>query len=96
MSFVIATEEPDAFEAQVIRTPVSDWELLAIDRYAAEGRAWTANRTPRRASVGAGRHTSPAAGKQTRALGRVNATSPPRRLQGADTSRRDRGGEKRG
>ena len=48
MSFVIATEEPDAFEAQVIRAPVSDWELLAIDRYGAEGRAWTANRTPRR------------------------------------------------
>lgn len=48
MSFVIATEAPDAFEAQVIRAPVSDWELLAIDRYGAEGRAWTANRTPRR------------------------------------------------
>lgn len=48
MSFVIATERPDAFEAQVIRAPVSDWELLAIDRYGAEGRAWTANRTPRR------------------------------------------------
>lgn len=48
MSFVIATEEPLAFEAQVIRAPVSDWELLAIDRYGAEGRAWTANRTPRR------------------------------------------------
>ncbi|NNL31107.1 MAG: S9 family peptidase [Gemmatimonadetes bacterium] len=48
MSFVIATEAPDAFEAQVIRAPVSDWELLAIDRFGAEGRAWTANRTPRR------------------------------------------------
>jgi dipeptidyl aminopeptidase/acylaminoacyl peptidase len=46
MSFVIATERPDAFEAQVIRAPVSDWELLAIDRFAAEGRAWTAGRTP--------------------------------------------------
>lgn len=46
MSFVIATEAPDAFEAQVIRAPVSDWNLLAIDRYGAEGRAWTANRTP--------------------------------------------------
>ncbi|NIR40781.1 MAG: prolyl oligopeptidase family serine peptidase, partial [Gammaproteobacteria bacterium] len=33
MSFVIATERPRAFEAQVIRAPVSDWELLAIDRY---------------------------------------------------------------
>ncbi|MDX1646950.1 MAG: prolyl oligopeptidase family serine peptidase [Longimicrobiales bacterium] len=48
LSLVIATEEPEAFEAQVIRAPVSDWELLAIDRYAARGRAWTANRTPRR------------------------------------------------
>ncbi len=46
MSLVIATEAPDAFEAQVIRAPVSDWELLAIDRFGAEGRAWTANRTP--------------------------------------------------
>lgn len=46
MSFVIATEAPDAFEAQVIRAPVSDWNLLAIDRFGAEGRAWTANRTP--------------------------------------------------
>jgi acylaminoacyl-peptidase len=48
MSFVIATEAPDAFEAQVIRAPVSDWKLLAIDRFGAEGRAWTANRTPER------------------------------------------------
>jgi dipeptidyl aminopeptidase/acylaminoacyl peptidase len=46
MSFVIATERPDVFQAQVIRAPVSDWELLAIDRYGAEGRAWTAGRTP--------------------------------------------------
>jgi dipeptidyl aminopeptidase/acylaminoacyl peptidase len=48
MSFVIATEAPEAFEAQVIRAPVSDWELLAIDRFGAEGRAWTAGRTPAR------------------------------------------------
>jgi len=48
MSFVIATEAPDAFQAQVIRAPVSDWKLLAIDRFGAEGRAWTANRTPAR------------------------------------------------
>lgn len=46
MSLVIATEAPEAFEAQVIRAPVADWELLAIDRYGAEGRAWTAGRTP--------------------------------------------------
>jgi dipeptidyl aminopeptidase/acylaminoacyl peptidase len=49
MSFVIATEAPDAFEAQVIRAPVSDWTLLAIDRFGASGRAWTAGRTPVRA-----------------------------------------------
>lgn len=48
MSFVIATEAPDAFQAQVIRAPVSDWKLLAIDRYGASGRHWTAGRTPRR------------------------------------------------
>jgi dipeptidyl aminopeptidase/acylaminoacyl peptidase len=48
MSFVIATEAPDAFEAQVVRAPVSDWRLLAIDRFGAEGRAWTATRTPAR------------------------------------------------
>jgi dipeptidyl aminopeptidase/acylaminoacyl peptidase len=46
MSFVIATEAPQAFEAQVIRAPVSDWTLLAIDRFGAAGRAWTAGRTP--------------------------------------------------
>lgn len=49
MSLVIATEAPDAFEAQVIRAPVSDWRLLANDRFAASGRHWTAGRTPRRA-----------------------------------------------
>ena len=48
MNLVIATEAPDAFEAQVIRAPVSDWQLLAIDRFGASGRAWTATRTPRR------------------------------------------------
>jgi len=46
MSFVIATERPDAFQAQVIRAPVADWELLAIDRFGASGIAWTAGRTP--------------------------------------------------
>ena len=48
MSLVIATEAPDAFQAQVIRAPVSDWRLLANDRFAASGRHWTAGRTPRR------------------------------------------------
>ena len=48
MSFVIATEAPTTFRAQAIRAPVSDWELLAIDRFGASGRAWTAGREPRR------------------------------------------------
>lgn len=48
MSLVIATEAPRAFEAQVIRAPVSSWSVLANDRYAASGRAWTPTRTPRR------------------------------------------------
>lgn len=48
MSFVIATQAPTAFQAQVIRAPVSDWSLLAIDRFGASGRAWTAGRAPER------------------------------------------------
>lgn len=48
MSLVIATEAPDAFQAQVIRAPVSEWRLLANDRFAASGRHWTAGRNPRR------------------------------------------------
>lgn len=48
MSFVIATKAPDAFQAQVIRAPVSDWRQLAIDRFGSSGRIWTATRTPRR------------------------------------------------
>ena len=48
MSLVIATEAPGAFQAQVIRAPVSEWRLLANDRFAASGRHWTAGRTPRR------------------------------------------------
>ena len=48
MSLVIATEAPDVFQAQVIRAPVSEWRLLANDRFAASGRHWTAGRTPRR------------------------------------------------
>jgi dipeptidyl aminopeptidase/acylaminoacyl peptidase len=46
MSFVIATERPDQYQAQVIRAPVADWELLAVDRFGAAGMAWTAGRTP--------------------------------------------------
>ena len=48
MSLVIATEAPDVFQAQVIRAPVSEWRLLANDRFAASGRHWTASRSPRR------------------------------------------------
>ena len=48
LSLVIATKAPTAFEAQVIRAPVSSWKHLAIDRYAASGRTWTPTRTPRR------------------------------------------------
>lgn len=48
MSLVIATEAPEAFEAQVIRAPVSSWKVLAIDRFGAQARAWTPTRTPRR------------------------------------------------
>ncbi len=48
MSFVIATEAPTTFRAQAIRAPVSDWTLMAIDRFGASGRAWTAGREPRR------------------------------------------------
>ena len=48
MSLVIATRAPTAFQAQVVRAPVSDWKLLAIDRFGASGRAWTAGRAPER------------------------------------------------
>ena len=48
MSLLIATRAPSAFEAQIIRAPVTSWKLLAIDRYGASGRHWTATRTPRR------------------------------------------------
>ncbi len=61
MSFVIATERPRAFQAQVIRAPVADWELLAIDRFGASGMAWTAGRTPvrERAEFGGAPHEIP-------------------------------------
>lgn len=48
MSLLIATQSPKSFQAQIIRAPVSSWKLLAIDRFGASGRAWTATRTPRR------------------------------------------------
>jgi dipeptidyl aminopeptidase/acylaminoacyl peptidase len=46
MSLWISTKAPQAFQAQVIRAPVSDWKLLAIDRFGASGRAWNPGRTP--------------------------------------------------
>lgn len=46
LSFVIATKAPEAFQAQVIRAPVADWGLLAIDRFGAPGRAWKPTREP--------------------------------------------------
>ena len=48
MSLEIATKSPQAFQAQIIRAPVSTWLLLANDRFASSGRVWTATRTPRR------------------------------------------------
>ena len=47
MSLEIATKAPQAFEAQIIRAPVSTWKLLANDRFAGSGRVWTSTRTPR-------------------------------------------------
>ena len=48
MSMTIATKAPIAFQAQVIRAPVTDWKILVNDRNDAKGRAWTATRTPQR------------------------------------------------
>jgi dipeptidyl aminopeptidase/acylaminoacyl peptidase len=48
MNLVITTEAPEAFQAQIIRAPVSSWKLMAYDRYGASARAWTATRAPRR------------------------------------------------
>ncbi len=48
MSMTIATKSPLAFEAQMIRAPVTDWKILINDRNDASGRAWTATRTPSR------------------------------------------------
>jgi len=47
MSFLIATRDSDRVAAQVIRAPVSSFEIESIERFAASGRAWTANREPR-------------------------------------------------
>ena len=49
MSFVVATKSPTAFEAQVIRAPVSSWKWLAMERYVSPGRFATPTREPGRA-----------------------------------------------
>jgi dipeptidyl aminopeptidase/acylaminoacyl peptidase len=48
MSFLIAARDSDRVAAQVVRAPVSSFEIESIERYAASGRAWTATREPRR------------------------------------------------
>lgn len=47
MSFLIATRDSHRVAAQVIRAPVSSFEIESIERFAASGRAWTATREPR-------------------------------------------------
>ena len=49
MSFVLATQAPDTFRAQVIRAPVSSWKWLAMERYISPGRFATPTRDPQRA-----------------------------------------------
>lgn len=44
LSLMIATHAPEAFQAQIIRAPVSSWKLLAIDRYGGSGRFWQPTR----------------------------------------------------
>jgi acetyl esterase/lipase len=61
MSFVIATEAPTAFRAQAIRAPVSDWGLIAIDRFAASG-----GRGPLRGSPGGSGRSSAVPGGDPR------------------------------
>ncbi len=49
MQFVIATQAPTVFRAQVIRAPVSDWKWLAMERFVSPGRFATPTREPQRA-----------------------------------------------
>ena len=49
MSLVLATKAPTAFEAQVIRAPVSSWKWLAMERYVSPARFSTSTREPQRA-----------------------------------------------
>ena len=49
MQFVIATEAPQVFKAQIIRAPVSSWRWLAMERYVSPARFNTPTREPQRA-----------------------------------------------
>jgi len=49
MSLWISTQSPNAFQAQVIRAPVSDWKWLAMERYVSPSRFATPTRDPGRA-----------------------------------------------
>jgi dipeptidyl aminopeptidase/acylaminoacyl peptidase len=49
MSLAIATNSPGAFQAQVIRAPVSSWKWLAMERYMSPARFATPTREPGRA-----------------------------------------------
>ena len=49
MQFVIATNAPNVFKAQIIRAPVSHWKWLAMERYVSPARFATPTREPNRA-----------------------------------------------
>jgi dipeptidyl aminopeptidase/acylaminoacyl peptidase len=49
MQFVIATQAPEVFRAQIIRAPVSHWKTLAMERYVMPARHATPTREPQRA-----------------------------------------------
>ena len=82
MSLVIATKAPTAFQAQIIRAPVSSWKLLAIDRHGASGRHWTATRTPRRerSEFGGAEHEIPEEYRQRSPLNFVENVEIPQLL----------------
>lgn len=82
MSLVIATKAPTAFQAQIIRAPVSSWKLLAIDRHGASGRHWTATRTPRRerSEFGGAEHEIPEEYRQRSPLNFVENVETPQLL----------------
>ena len=49
MQFVIATNAPNVFKAQIIRAPVSHWKWLAMERFVSPARFATPTREPGRA-----------------------------------------------